>query len=59
MTQPVAHTYEELIEKARSFMVATRGRPDSLDPEARERWYQDLGLIVHFLARAFAFVEHP
>lgn len=46
-------THEELLNKSRAFMVATRGRPGDQDEEARERWYQDLGLLAHFLSYAF------
>lgn len=42
-------TEAELAEAARVYMVAHCGRPKDLDIEGRDRWYEDMGMLTHFL----------
>jgi hypothetical protein len=50
MTEPVCKLWSEdsLREAAMEFMRVDFGLPDKNDREARDRWYERLGLLVTF-----------
>ena len=61
----VAYSREEIEAKLKEWMIAEFGHPrDYLtEPDAKERWYRDFGLMYHFICDHFpvanAQVERP
>jgi hypothetical protein len=44
-----AYTREELIDLIAAWMLAEFGNPRELEPEQRDQWYRDNGLIAAFI----------
>lgn len=40
---------QKLLERARTWMIEQEGTPRDLPHEARERFYTNLGLLIHFI----------
>jgi len=55
MSEPTkaAYTQEEILAELRAWMIAEIGAPMEKEPEARDGWYRDYGLIAHFLMDKF------
>lgn len=55
MSEPTKTSYsqEEILAELRAWMIAETGTPMEKEPEARDAWYRDYGLIAHFLMEKF------
>lgn len=42
-------SYQEWTARALNFMVENYGRPIDLEDDARERWHEQLGVLMHFV----------
>jgi len=50
----VAYSREEIAAKLKDWMIELWGDiPKNLDPEQRDKWYRDNGLIYHFICDHF------
>lgn len=46
-------TKDELVQAATEFMVREEGLPKDLDPESRQEWRRDMGLLFQFCTELF------
>lgn len=49
-------TPDDLRSLALNFMLENYGRPLTLEPDARDQWHRDLGLLMHFANVAFSTI---
>lgn len=43
-------TKDDMLARAKAYMLSTYGQPLDMDAAARDRWYERLGLLVSFIA---------
>lgn len=55
MNEPTKTQYsrDEILDKLREWMLEEIGKPMDMEPEQKENWYRDYGMMAHFLMDNF------